>query len=140
MTLDLSSLQKAVVVLSNSINSCLSNEKNDVLTDSDRETLKAGAIQNFEVCFELCWKFMKRWLEVNSGGLVVDGLSIRELFRMASERQLISNVETWFAYHKARNLTSHTYDMHNANIAYEAAKKFIFDAKALLKVLEGKND
>ena len=25
-------------------------------------TLKAGVIQNFEVAYELCWKFIKRWL------------------------------------------------------------------------------
>lgn len=140
MTLDLSSLQKTIEALDNSINSYLSNENNVSLTDNDRETLKSGVIQNFEVSFELCWKFMKRWLEINSGGQVVDGLTIKELFRIASERQLIPNVESWFAYHKARNLTSHTYDINNADAAYEAAKKFISDAKALLKVLEEKND
>jgi len=96
---------------------------------NDKDTLKAGVIQSFEVAFELCWKFMKRWLEENDPGQGADGATMKELFRMAAERQLIKDVPAWFEYHRVRNLTSHTYDEHNARAAFEAAKKFVFNAK-----------
>ncbi|PKM99237.1 MAG: nucleotidyltransferase [Elusimicrobia bacterium HGW-Elusimicrobia-2] len=140
MALELSSLQKAVKALDNALNSYLNNEANESLSKNDKDTLKSGVIQSFEVAYELCWKFMKRWLDENVPGQVADGATTKELFRMAAERQLIKDVPAWFDYHKARNLTSHTYDAHNAARAFEAAKKFIFEAKAFLKVLEAKND
>jgi len=52
---------------------------------------------------------MQRWIEINSGGQAVDGFTIKELFRVAAERQLISDVEAWFGYHRARNKISHNY-------------------------------
>lgn len=140
MTLDLSSLQKAVQSLDNSISSYETNQNNDSLSDKDKETLRAGVIQNFEVAYELCWKFMKRWIEKNAAGEIVDGFTRKELFRIASEHRLLKDVEKWLNYHEARNLTSHTYDEDNAEKVLEAAMKFIYDAKALLKVLEEKND
>ncbi|MCK5014175.1 MAG: nucleotidyltransferase substrate binding protein [Candidatus Omnitrophica bacterium] len=140
MTLDLSSLQKAVAALDNSINSYCTNQNNESLSNVDKETLKSGVIQNFEVAYELCWKFMKRWLEENAGGEVINALTIKELFRMSFERVLIKDVDAWFGYHKARNLTAHTYDGDNASKAFAAASEFIFDAKDFLKTLEDKND
>ena len=140
MTLDLSSLQKAVSALDRSINSYSTNQDNKSLSDADKETLKSGVIQNFEVAYELCWKFMKRWLEENAGGEVVNALTIKELFRMSFEHVLIKDIDAWFGYQKARNLASHTYNASNADKAFEAATKFIFDAKELLNNLERKND
>jgi len=105
MALDLSSLQKAVDSLQRATNvaSKLKNEQ----TDKDRtEVVRAGVIQNFEFTYELCWKFMKRWLEVNGEGASVDGASRKELFRIAAERRLIEKVEAWFAYTESRNETA----------------------------------
>lgn len=140
MALDLTSLQKAVEALDRSIKSYMKNQNNDSLTDDDKETLKSGVIQNFEVAYELCWKFMKRWIEENATGQTADTLTLKELFRMAFERQLVKDVDAWFDYQKIRNLTSHTYDADNAEEAFKTAAKFIFDAKELLKNLESKND
>lgn len=140
MTLDLSSLQKAVEALDNSISSYETNRNNDSLSANDKETLKSGVIQNFEVVYELCWKFMKRWIEKNAAGEIADGFTMKKLFRIASEHRLLEDVERWFDYYEARNLTSHTYDASNAEKAFEAAMKFIHDAKALLRVLEERND
>jgi nucleotidyltransferase substrate binding protein (TIGR01987 family) len=140
MALDLSSLQRSVVALGNSLNSYSHSLANPSLNAQDRDTLKAGVIQNFEVAYELSWKFMKRWLEANAPGQIIDSLTMKELFRMSAERLLIENIEAWFNYHQARNLTSHTYDTGNADKAFEAARKFIVDARILLKNLESKND
>ena len=62
MALDLSSLQKAVNSFERAIKVADIMIKGDVDTDTE-EVIRAGVIQNFEFTYELCWKFMKRWLE-----------------------------------------------------------------------------
>jgi nucleotidyltransferase substrate binding protein (TIGR01987 family) len=139
MTLDLSSLQKAVDSLERAVKVADKMIEGDVETDQE-EVIRAGVIQNFEFTYELCWKFIQRWLEVNAVGQIVFRSTMKELFRMAAERQLIQDVEAWFEYHKARNKTSHIYDEVVAESVYEAALRFLSDAKALLKTLEDRND
>ena len=139
MALDLSSLQKSVISLEKAIRVANGMIKGEVNTDIE-EVIRAGVIQNFEFTYELCWKFMKRWLEENATGELVDGVSMKELFRIAAERRLIKDVEAWFSYHKARNETAHIYDVMKAESVYAAVIRFAADAKELLKVLEGKND
>ena len=102
-------------------------------------TLKAGVIQNFEFSYELCWKFMKRWLSLQIGNSSVDGLSRRELFRISAENKLITDVSLWFEFHQARNLTSHTYNQNVANEVFKVVEKFAPEAKKLLLTLENKN-
>lgn len=139
MALDLSSLQKAIASLKRAVR--VAEQLIDGAVDTDQEeVIRAGVIQNFEFTYELCWKFMKRWLEKNASGQAVDGLTMKELFRMAAERLLIKDVEAWFAYHNARNKTSHIYDEATAGDVYEVAVRFLVDAQAFLKVLEAKND
>ncbi|MDD2889334.1 MAG: nucleotidyltransferase substrate binding protein [bacterium] len=139
MTLDLSSLQKAVSSLERAIKVASSQITGEVDTDYE-EVIRAGVIQSFEFTYEVCWKFMKRWLENNFGNDTVDGLSKKELFRVAAESQLIKDVEVWIGYHEARNKTSHIYDEDKAKDVYDAAVQFINEAKDLLEVLKAKND
>ncbi len=139
MALDLTSLQKAVSSLERAIKVAEVMIKGVVDTDQE-EVIRAGVIQNFEFTYELCWKFMKRWLELNVGGATLDGATRKELFRMAAESQLISDVDDWMEYHEARNETSHTYDNDKADDVYKISLKFSDDAKQLLAILEKKND
>ena len=106
--LDLTSLKKA-------LQSLISAEKVYNMRASDveieeRELLRAGVIQNFEFTYELCWKFMKRWIEMNVNPEAADGVTRRELFRRAAENKLIVDVDLWMDFHKARNATSHIYN------------------------------
>ena len=139
MALELNSLRKAVDSLERAIRVAQNNIKGPVDTDHE-EVIRAGVIQNFELTYELCWKFMKRWLEGNASGAVVDGVTMKELFRMAAERQLIADVDPWFGYHRNRNRTTHTYEPSMANEVYESAVRFLGDARKLLEILEAKND
>lgn len=139
MALDLSSLQKAVDSLQRAVKVASSQIKGKVDTDEE-EVIRAGVIQNFEFTYELCWKFMKRWLEINIGSAAVDGIPRKELFRLAAENRLIGEVEAWFEYNNLRNETAHTYDAKTAAEVYEAAVRFAADALAFLKTLEKKND
>jgi nucleotidyltransferase substrate binding protein (TIGR01987 family) len=136
MILDLTSLRQATNALQKSLNSCLKNKHNASLSSDDLETLKAGVIQNFEITYELCWKFMKRRLELNTPDLELNGLPRKELFRKAQESRLIGEAAKWFEYHNARNETTHTYNSDKAEIVYNLADQFLQDALNLLRNLE----
>lgn len=140
MVLKFDSMQKAIQSLSAVLERTNDEEYMSDFDDVTRYALRAGAIQNFEFTYELCWKHMKRWLEYNVGHSNVEGLSRRGLFRLASEYLLIDDVEKWIYYHQSRNLTSHTYNQDTADEVYDAASQFLADAKKLMVALESKND
>lgn len=105
------------------------------------EELRDACIQRFEYCFELSWKMVKRRLELDiSNSAEVDGYSKRTLFRVAAERGLIANPETWFVYLVQRNKTSHTYDAKVASEVAAVIEDFSRDAQALLAQLELASD
>jgi nucleotidyltransferase substrate binding protein (TIGR01987 family) len=109
------------------------------LDEVTRDAIRSGVIQHFEFTYELAWKFIKRRLEADIGRTSVDGISRRELFRVAAENGLIEGVESWFQYHIARNETSHTYDPNVAARVYAQSLRFTADATRLLTVLETRN-
>jgi nucleotidyltransferase substrate binding protein (TIGR01987 family) len=140
MKLDTTSLKDAIRALDKATQTFDSLSKNKTLTPSDLETVKSGVIQNFEVAYEQCWKFMKRWLETNISPDSADGVSRRELYRMSAENKLIDSVDKWMDFHISRNLTSHTYSEYNAEIAFRSAMTFLPVAKEFLSQIESRND
>jgi nucleotidyltransferase substrate binding protein (TIGR01987 family) len=140
VALALDSLQKAVsalaAVLAKSADVTFMNSLDDVA----RNAIKAGVIQHFEFTYELCWKFIKRWLETNISAGVADGVTRRELFRLAAENRLLDDVDQWMRYHEARNLTSHIDQPEIAERVYNTAHEFVHDAAHLLVALEARND
>ncbi len=61
--------------------------------------------------------------------------NLKDLFRQAGRQGIIANVESWFAYLKGRNLTSHTYNEKTAEETYQLAAAFLDDVQALLDEL-----
>ncbi|BBP44855.1 hypothetical protein THMIRHAS_02280 [Thiosulfatimonas sediminis] len=133
--LDFSSLEKAIARLDESLHLVSAIEQEDTPL---YRTLISGVIQHFEFTYELSWKFMKRWLGENLGASQVDGVSRRELFRLAAEYQLIVSVDDWMLFHRARNETSHTYHEHKALEVFAIAKAFLPQAEQLLQRLKAK--
>jgi nucleotidyltransferase substrate binding protein (TIGR01987 family) len=140
MKLDLSSLRKAVESLEKTIKVADDDAFMSGLNEDQKDAVRAGVIQNFEFTYELCWKFMRRWLEGNLGAVYVEGVSRRQLFRLSAEHRLISDVDRWMEYHDARNETAHTYDANTAEEVFETAQKFLVDAQKLLQAIEANND
>src|SRR5581483_8628262 len=138
MALEFSSLKKAVAAVETAVR-VYTDSGNNKRTHEEQEVLRAGAIQAFEFTYELCWKFMKRWLETNVSPSV-DGITRKELFRLAAENQLIADVEAWMEYHQSRNQTSHIYDPDVAEDVYASVELFLTDAKRLVAALEKRND
>lgn len=138
MKLELTSLEKATASLEPSIHAAAKFEA--TLPPELRETVRSGIIQNFEVAYELSWKMMKRWLETNISAESVDGVTRRELFRLAAESRLLEDVDHWMSFHAARNITSHTYDNATAEEVSERAAQFVAAAQSLLAALRARND
>ena len=108
--------------------------------DVVRLGLQAGLIQNFEFTYELSWKAMKRWLANNVNPEIVDGVTRRELFRLAAENRLIEDVDEWMLYHAARNQTAHRYDSNLAAETLALMADFVHAAQYLLATLKAHND
>ncbi len=140
MKLDLSSLRKAVESWAKTLE--VADDKGFIsgLSDNQKDAIRAGVIQNFEFTYELCWKFMRRWLEVDLGSVYVEGVARRQLFRLSAENKLIGDVDQWMEYHDARNEISHTYDEGTAEDVFATAREFVADAEKLLQALEARND
>lgn len=140
MSLEISSLKKSCASLERAINVVLAKKSDDKTGIDEMETIKAGVIQNFEFTYELCWKFMKRWIEVNVSLDIVDGVTRKELFRVSAENKLVLDVNKWMEFHKARNNTSHIYDEKIADEVFEISVSFLPYAKDFLMRLEQRND
>ena len=140
MKLDLTALQRASASLSEAVTNACDTSFMNTINESQQKLIIAGVIQNFEFTYELSWKFIKRWLSENVGSTYVDGVSRRELFRLAAEHQLIDDVDEWMFYHTARNQTSHSYDEQTALEIFDAAKPFAHLAIQLLAKLKARND
>jgi nucleotidyltransferase substrate binding protein (TIGR01987 family) len=141
MKLDLSSLRKAIDSLEKTLKVAENKTLAAELDNDARDAIRAGVIQNFEFTYELCWKFMRRWLKENADVEEAEYPRTRkELFRLAARFGLIKEPLPWFSYSDARNLTTHTYDEDKAESVYETAVGFIEDARYLLNRLQERND
>lgn len=105
----------------------------DVLKERKNTITRDATIQRFEYTFELAWKLLKRYFKENNN---LDLFNVKDIFREAGSQALIENVEKWFEYLEARNLTSHTYDENTAEKVYQKAKEFEPEAILLLDRLK----
>ena len=81
-----------------------------------------GLIQVFEFTHELAWNMLKDCLEAQGiAGLI----GSRDAIRTAFKNGLLQEGETWMEMIKARNLSSHTYQLELANrLAAEILQRF----------------
>jgi len=136
-SLDLSPLQKALDSLLFAIERTERERADDIVDDMLRDSV----IQRFEYTYELCWKMLKRRLEMDvPSPESIDAMSFREMIREGAERGMIDDPLVWFEYRQKRNLTTHTYDETVAKDVYLAAVAFASDAQALLAELLQRND
>lgn len=140
MPLQLDNLRNSVRELAELTAASADEERMSRLTDTERRGIRAGVIQNFEITYELSWKLIARWLNINISPGIADGVTRRQLFRLAAEHRLIADVDAWMRHHAARNATSHIYYEERALQVYDATLDFVTDARLLLEVLEARND
>ena len=133
--LDLSSLRNAVLFYQEALKA-YGELIDGGTTAAQRELLRSGLIQTFEMTYELCWKSMKCWLEMNFSPDEVSGVNRREFYRICAENSLIDDVNQWMEFHQARNRTSHTYNETVAEEVFAVALQFLPYAQDSLKRLE----
>jgi len=139
--LDLSALRKACGSLEMAVENALDESFIDRLSDSQKQLIIAGVIQNFEFTYELVFKMMKRQLEMDAASPAeVDLYSFHDLLRTAAERGLIEDVEDWFEYRRLRNITCHTYNLDKAQEVFDKSIYFKDEAVKVLAVLIKRND
>jgi nucleotidyltransferase substrate binding protein (TIGR01987 family) len=87
--------------------------------------IRSCGIQRFEISFELCWKFLKAYLEEQHNPLCT---SPRTCFRSAFRHGVIDDDPFWIDLTVLRNYTVHTYNEQLADYVYsrlaETARRF----------------
>jgi len=141
MTLDLSNFEKALLQLEQVAERSRDQVFMAAQDDITRNAIRAGVIQHFEIVYELCWKFMQRWIRQNRSPEEADHPRNRkDLFRLAARCELIDDPLPWFVYGEARNLSAHTYNEKDAEAIYAQVESFTRDARYLLESLRAQND
>lgn len=87
-----------------------------IRNDPDNVLLQAGLIQTYEFTFELAWKTLKDYLEMEGFTVPSPRVTLRQAFQCG----YIQQGDVWLKALNDRNLTAHTYDD-------EVAKEVIAD-------------
>ena len=90
----------------------LSQEADDLRID--------GVLQRFEFTFELAWKCIKDYLEIQ--GIVSSIGSPREIIQLAYKHNIIDDGEKWIEMMLSRNNLSHMYDKNVSRNIYDKIK------------------
>ena len=87
--------------------------------------VRDSAIQRFEISFELCWKFLKAYLEEEHNASCT---SPRTCFRLAFRHGVIDDDPFWIEVTVLRNYTVRTYNEELADYVYsrlaETSRRF----------------
>ena len=135
--LSLTPLERALASLKRSIDLTQPLLKDNNTSETLKETLRAGLIQHFEFCYELCWKTLKKKLEMEtSDAELISTMLYQELIREGAQKGFIDDPEKWFEYRRLRNMTSHTYKEEIAKNVCQGTIQFYNDAKNLLFKLQ----
>jgi len=139
MSLDLESLKKSFNALKEVFAVSEDTERMSQRTHFEVIAIRAGVLKHFEMTYELSWKMIARWLNNNVTAGIADGISRRNLFRLALENRLIQDFDRWDNYHDARNDAVHRYSFERAEMIYRLIGEFISDTQDLIRALEAQN-
>ncbi|MBI4040485.1 MAG: nucleotidyltransferase substrate binding protein [Deltaproteobacteria bacterium] len=92
-----------------------------------------GSIQRFEFCYELCWKSLKRALEMEG----ISTKTPREVFKAVFKAGWLKEGDLfWEEMIEDRNETSHTYDHEIAMKIYNHLPRYLTAFQKLLSALK----
>lgn len=134
--LDLSSFEKAVSQLKDSLAYCESDlAKNDSHLALH---LRAGSIQAFEFTYESAYKMLKRFLEMTEASPAeIGSMTFNQTIRLAYDRGLISaELREWKVFRENRNVTSHTYNEAKAEDVFAIIPAFLAEAFFIVQELK----
>jgi len=105
----------------------------NIIQNARNDYEKAGAIQAFEVCYELAKNTLRKVLLLRAQEVHI---TPKEIFRLAGLEGLIPNAEIWFEFAKKRNKTSHTYDGEVAEEIFNSLPNFLHYLDLLIAKLK----
>src|SRR5437773_8250751 len=105
----------------------------EIIQNACTDYEKAGAIQAFEVCYELAKNILRKILLLRAQEVPI---SPKEIFRLSALEGLITNPETWFEFAKKRNKTSHTYNGEVATEILTSLPNFLRELDLLITKLK----
>jgi len=106
----------------------------EIIANARTNYEKAGAIQAFEVCYELAKNFLRKVLLLRAQAVPI---SPKEIFRLAALEGLISDAEIWFEFAQKRNKTSHTYNGEVVEEILTSLPRFLRELDLLIIKLKG---
>ncbi|MFH1561145.1 MAG: HI0074 family nucleotidyltransferase substrate-binding subunit [Patescibacteria group bacterium] len=95
---------------------------------------KDASIQRFEFTFELTWKLIKS-LAFESG---IEVSSPKNSLRVGAQLGLLDNIDQWFVFLNARNLSTHVYNEKIADEIYQEIKNFLPAVRQLTERIKEK--
>jgi len=101
----------------------------EIIKNAQNDYEKAGAIQAFEVSYELAKNTIRKVLVLRAQEVPI---TPKEVFRLAALEGLIPDAEVWFGFAKKRNLTSHTYDGETAEEILTSLPHFLQELDLLI--------
>ena len=105
----------------------------EIIQNAQNDYEKAGAIQAFEVSYELAKNTIRKVLLRRAQEVHI---TPKEIFRLAGLEGLIPNAEIWFEFAKKRNQTSHTYDGEVAEEILNSLPTFLRELDLLITKLK----
>ena len=104
----------------------------------EQEAVQDSLIKRFEYTLEVAWKICKKHLEEEGFAEAATG-SPKSIIRLAAQRNLINNPETWFNYLQFRQDTSHDYSSDKAEAVLDIAESFYEDVGNLYRGMTGES-
>lgn len=102
--------------------------------------IRDGLVQRFEFTYELSYKMLKRYLEMNSPNpTAFDQMVFADMIRSGNEQGLLScDWGVWRNFREMRGSTSHAYDEAVAMKVVAGIPEFLQEAKFLLSQLQAR--
>ena len=111
---------------------------NDQRPPLEQEAVQDSLIKRFEYTLEVAWKTCKRHLEEEGFAEAATG-SPKSIVRLAAQRNLIANPESWFGYLQFRQDTSHDYSSDKAEVVLDITEDFYRDVVGLYQEMTGES-
>ena len=108
--------------------------QNGYIKDKTNNAYRLGLTQSFEIISELGWKVLKDYLYSEG----VDANTPKEVIKEAYQKEILKNGQIWIDMIKARNSTSHEYNMDKIDLILENISTIYFEELSNFKNQLGK--
>ena len=134
--MDYTQLKTAIQRFGEMLNAYRSNAGRPPL---EQDAVQDSLIKRFEYTLEIAWKICKKHLEEEGFAEAATG-SPKSIIRLAAQRNLINNPESWFTYLRFRQDTSHDYSTSDkAESVLDITEDFYEDVVNLYRGMTGES-